>query len=80
MTNHPNPAWRSRWSVDLEKCLATHVDGWVFRFPNNADDFDPMHGHCIGYPNPLTQEHTASAARITHEAIQIYTETRNVQK
>jgi hypothetical protein len=79
MANYSEQVWRSRWSVDIEKCMATHVDGWVFRFPNNADDFDPMQGYCIGYPDPLTQKHTASAARIAHEAIQIYIEVRNEQ-
>jgi hypothetical protein len=79
MANCLDQIWRSRWNVDLEKCTATHVDGWVFSFPNHADDFDPMDGHCIGYPTPLTQDHTASAARIAHEAIQIYTDARNKQ-
>lgn len=77
MANHPNRGWRSRWTVDLSACTATHRDGWVFQFAIAEDDPDAIDGQCIGQPEPLTAEHIAGAARIAREAGDAYVEARN---
>jgi len=72
--NHPNRSWRSHWSVSLDNCTATHLDGWVFLFAVSADDPDALDGELIEQPQPLTEAHLRRAARIAHEAGVIYQE------
>ena len=44
---------------------------------------DEEHGvfgdECVGWPEPLTPEHQAQAARIAHEAGDAYVEARNAR-
>ena len=79
MANHPNRGWRSRWTVDLERSTATHRDGWVFRFTPVDGEVGVFDGDCVGWPEPLTAEHQAQAARIAREAGDAYVEARNAR-
>lgn len=77
MVNHPNRGWRSRWSINLETAIATHRDGWVFKFSPVAGEPGAFDGKCIDQPSPLTSEHMAKATRIAREAGDIYIEARD---
>lgn len=70
MVNHPNRNWQRRWTVDLNTCTATHVDGWVFEFV----EVEPgvWDGETIQTPENAD---FSQAARIAKEAGDIYNET-----
>lgn len=74
MPNHPNRNWRSRWTVNLATCTATHRNGWVFRFTQDSNDKSAWDGECIDTPQPLTMEHLRIAQRIAREAGDVYIE------
>ncbi len=67
------------WIVNLDKCTATHPDGWVFRFKIAEDDPDAIDGECIGQPEKLTSEHINNASRIANEAGGAYAEARRAR-
>jgi len=76
MTNHPNRNWRSRWTVDLEKREARHIDGWAFRFDRTDDDPRAWDGKCVSIPADMEMDASA-ISRICREAGDIFVEVRN---
>jgi hypothetical protein len=73
MANHPNRGWRGRWTVNVEQSTATHKDGWAFKFDIvEKGGVDTFTCHCIGKPDPLTQEQLSNSDRIAREAWDIY--------
>lgn len=74
MANHPNRGWRSRWTVDLATCTATHQDGWTFSFEADPDDPGALDGALVSQPDPLPPDALSSVSRIAQEAGQIYSE------
>lgn len=72
MANHPNRNWRKRWTVDLERCRATHQDGFVFLFSGGELGWS---GVCEQIkPGPHTTEDMQRFARIAREADDIWRE------
>lgn len=80
MSDPSKRTWRSCWSIDLEAATATHRDGWVFKFAPADDEPGAFEGKCIAQPTPLTEEHTAHAARIAREAGDAYIAAKNAKR
>ena len=67
VSNHPNRGWRSRWSFDVGRSVASHWSGWEFSFKNTEG---VLHYECIKRP----QVEAAKFERIAQEALTIYRE------
>lgn len=67
------------WIVDLEKCTATHPDGWVFRFSPVDGEPGTYDGECIGQPENLTPAQLDQVASIAQQAGTAFIEARNAR-
>lgn len=74
MTNHPNRNWRSKWTVDLSACRATHSSGLIVEYVQDEFGWQGKSPNFQEIFTEINQEAANRLARLMRESGDIYKE------